>query len=176
VKRLARVLILAFVGIGIASPVSAQGFGVRKKKNPARVKGNSQQMKQQLDRLSEMEPAERKRMLDRLPAERRREAERRLKMYEKLTPAERQKLASGWGEFQTLRPEQRNQVRRLFLKFNDLPEDRRPLVRSELQQLRRLNDEDRRARINSDEFRNKYSQNEQLLLSELSKALQPDLE
>jgi len=139
-------------------------------------KAASPQARKQLDRLNKMTPAERNRFLSTLPPERRKLAEKRIEEYNKLTPQQREKLADRVENFQSLPPERQNQVRRLMRQFNDLPVDRKPLLRRELVDLRELSEEDRRARINSDEFRNKFTPKEQELLSGLSQTMDPEQE
>jgi Protein of unknown function (DUF3106). len=123
------------------------------------------------ERLSKMPPAQRQHVLEKLPPERKAKVESRLEEYNNLPPAEKQRLHEQVESFHQLPPEKQDAVRRLFQRFNNLPEERRGTVRQEFQDLRRMSPEDRRARINSDEFRNKFTQNEQHLLDNLAKAM-----
>jgi len=59
-------------------------------------------------------------------------------------------------------------VRKTFRRFNNLPEDRRQPVRQELRQLRGMSEADRNARMNSEEFRSKYSAGERQILENLT--------
>jgi len=54
-----------------------------------------------------------------------------------------------------------------------LPKDRQPLLRDEFENLRAMPEAQRNARINSDEFRNKYNANEQSILRDFSAVLSP---
>jgi hypothetical protein len=176
--RLLRLGVLTWLAVAMMVPAQAQGTGkdsvARTRKGKAQLR---QQVKKQLDRLSDMPVDERSKVLERLPPERRRMAERRLDMYQKLSPEERERLAEGWERFTEKTPAQQAAIRRLFRKFSELPVDRRPMIRQELMNLRQLSGDDRRARINTDEFRNKYSLAEQQLLADLSAALaaEPEL-
>ncbi|MBK5293145.1 MAG: DUF3106 domain-containing protein [Acidobacteriia bacterium] len=125
----------------------------------------------QLDRIRNMTPQERKRMLNRLPPDKQRVFEERLDRFQHLTPQEQEKLTSQYEQFQQLPPEKKDAMRRVFRRFNQQPEERRVILREEMQSLRVLNEEDRRARMNSDEFRNKYNASEQQLLFDMSKAM-----
>ncbi len=75
--------------------------------------------------------------------------------------------------FNQLPPEKQNQTRRLFRQFGELPQERQEPVLKEFENLRVLPEAERRARINSDEFRNKYNSHEQRILGDLSGLLSP---
>ena len=124
-----------------------------------------------LERLSNMSPEQRRNALRNLPPERKKQLEQRLDVYKQMSPAEKERLADRLGAFSQLPPDQQEQARRLFRRFTAAPVDRQPLLRDELAQLRSLSDPDRRARMNSDEFRTKFNQQEQYLLGELSRLL-----
>ena len=74
--------------------------------------------------------------------------------------------------FNQLPPEKQNQARRLFRQFGELPQQRQGPLRQEFESLRAMPDAERRARMNSDEFLNKYDSHEQKLLGDLSGLLQ----
>jgi len=122
-----------------------------------------------IDRLERMTPEERRRVLDRLPPERKKLVEERLKQFSQLPPEERARLRRRLERFQQLPPEQQEAARSTFLRFRRFPEDRRKLLTGEFQQLRRMDEPGRRSRISSDEFRSKYTPAEQQLLQDLSK-------
>ncbi len=122
-----------------------------------------------MDRLERMSPEERRRVLDRLPPERRKLVEERLRQYSQLPPEERARLRQRLNRFAQLPTEQQEAARMLYGRFNRLPEDRRKLLAGEFQELRRMDESNRRTRINSEEFRSKYTQAEQQLLQDLSK-------
>ena len=99
--------------------------------------------------------------------------EEQLKHYNSLTPAERREERSRYQAFNQFPPEKQNQARRLFRQFGELPQERQGPIRQEFEHLRALPEAERRARINSDEFRNKYDSHEQKFLSDLSGLLSP---
>ena len=169
-----RVLIITVVGLLLGATAAAQRPGAILRGKKAAPKNNPAQVKKQLERLNRMTPSERQRFLENLPPERRAAAERRLEQYERLTPKQRDQLGRNYEELQNLSPARRNQVRRLARQFNEIPEERKPMVRQELSELRQMNEDDRRARINSDEFRNKFTAPERQILGELSQALEPE--
>ena len=122
-----------------------------------------------MDRLERMTPEERRRVLDRLPPERKKLVEERLRQFNQLPPEERARLRQSLDRFGRLPPEQQEAARKLFSRFNRLPEDRRKLLAGEFRGLRQMAEAGRRARISSDEFRSRYTQAEQQLLQDLSK-------
>lgn len=168
---LGRFLVAVLLGSGMLAPAQVRAKGALKAGKIATHKQAKQvQMVEQLRRMS---PEDRQKALDRLPPERRKQVENRLEMYERMRPADRERLARQVDNFQNLPQEKRAEVRRLFGRFNQMPAERQPLVRQELQSLRQMNSEDRAARMNSDEFRNRHTPAEQQWLSEISKILPP---
>lgn len=117
-----------------------------------------------VQRLMNMTPDERKKALLKLPPERRKQVEERLRQYEKLSVEQK-------GKIHGLSPEQQAHLRRLYQRFNNFPPERQGALRTEVQKMQSLSESDRRARMNSDEFRNRYNQREQSLLGEVAKAV-----
>jgi hypothetical protein len=128
----------------------------------------------QFERFQKMTPKQREKWLSNLPPERKQLIERRWENYQKLPDEDKDRLGKQLENFRQLPPERQEAVRRLSRRFNDMPDERKALLREEMQTLRGLEDEERRARINSDEFRNKYTSSEQQLLEDLSKVLTRD--
>jgi hypothetical protein len=126
-----------------------------------------------IDRWDQMSPEERQRKLERLPPERRKNIEQGLEKYKQLTPEQRRDLRAQYERFSQLPPARQNQVRRLYRQLNQMPEDRRKLLRGEWEQLRNAPEADRRARMNTDEFRGKFSPHEQRMLRDLNDAVSP---
>ena len=124
-----------------------------------------------VERLVKMNPEERKKALQKLPPERRKQLEERLRQYDRLTPEQKAKLYGQYQNFSGLSAEQQAHLRKLFQRFNNFPPERQGALRAEVQKMQALPDADRRARMNSDEFRNRYNQREQALLAELAKAV-----
>ncbi len=117
-----------------------------------------------VQRLMAMTPEDRKKALQKLPPERRKQLEERLRQYERLSATQKDKIHG-------LSPEQQAHLRRLYQRFNNFPAERQGALRTEVQKMQGLSDPERRARMNSDEFRNRYNQREQALLGELAKAV-----
>jgi hypothetical protein len=134
-------LIGAVLSVALAAP-AALGQG---KKGPARPPALPTPA---LQRLSQMTPQQRQKALSRLPPERRERIEQQLNRLDQLPPDQKAKLLQRYDEFQ------------------GLPRDRQAAVRAELQALRKMPIPQRRQRLNSPEFQQSFSPEEQRLLRE----------
>lgn len=123
------------------------------------------------ERFERMTPRQRERMLSQLPEQRRKDFEERLARYQKMPPDERDRLRDQYEMFREMSKESQDALRRAFRRFNNLPLERRQLLRQEYLRLRLMEEPDRRSRVNSDEFRSKYTLAEQQLLDDISKLL-----
>ncbi len=92
--------------------------------------------------------------------------EQREKALSKLTPDRREKIESQLGKFDKLPADQRSQLLQRYDQFQGLPRDRQAAVRGELQSLRKLPTPQLRERLNSPEFQQSYSPEEQRILKE----------
>jgi hypothetical protein len=141
---------------GAALPVWGQGVAgerlkqlkqkqaARQKQLPPAIPGPA------IERLQRMSPEQREQALAKLPPERRQQMEQRLKRLERLTP------------------EQRDLLDQRYQAFQSLPPGRRVVVRAAMQQLRSMPEADRRARLNSEEAKRRFSPQELQLLREVS--------
>ena len=117
-----------------------------------------------LDRLENMRPEQRQRLLENLPPARRKRLEQRLAAYEALPPAERERLRRQYDTFRSLTPEQKQAARRLFRRFTELPPARRQVLRQEGLRLGRMPWKQRQARMSSPDFQSRYSPEERQIL------------
>ena len=120
-----------------------------------------------LDRLERMSPEERRRALEKLPPQRRRQIEQRLERYNAMPPEQRERLRRQLSLFRSLPPERQEQTRQLFRRFTELPEDRQREIRRAARALRGLDEDRRKRRLESPAFRNRFSPEEQQLVREL---------
>lgn len=114
-----------------------------------------------------MSPEEQQKFLSKFPPDKRKQVEAQLNRFKNLPPEERSRPQT----FSQLPPEKQNQARRAWAQYGKLPKDRQPLLRNEFENLRTMPEAERNARINSDEFRNKYNANEQSILRDFSSVL-----
>ncbi len=126
-----------------------------------------------MERLSRMSPEELRRMLDRLPPDKRRITEERLHQLASMPPAARERLRQEFNDFLQLTPEKQQELRLLFRRYSDLPEARRPDVRRELSRLRAMPPARRAARIGEEAFRSEFNDDEREILQGLVEVLPP---
>jgi hypothetical protein len=168
-KRIS-VFVFAAVFVGVLLAPSALGQGRRGPRGrpappPERI----------FERLNRMSPEQRERMLRNLPPERRKIVEERLREYNGLSPEQRKRLRRRFEQFQTMPEEKQEAARKIFGGFRELPPDRRRLLQEEFRNLRRMDEAGRRARIESEEFQNKFTPVERQLVEEFSvTVLAPD--
>jgi hypothetical protein len=128
---------------------------------------------QKVDRLMKMTPQQREQALRNLPPVRRANIQRRINEIEKLPPAIRTRVRTRQELLNSLPPQRQNQVRRSVQQFVNMPDERRGVMTQELNRMAPLTDEDRRAYMNTEEFRNKFSAREQQMLSHLAEITPP---
>jgi len=126
-----------------------------------------------MERLSRMSPDERKRMLDRLPEDKRRITEERLRELESMPPVARERLRKEFNDFQGLTPEKQQELRNLFQRFSKVSEERRHELRRELNRLRSMPPARRAARIGDEHFRSEFNDEEREILQGLVETLPP---
>jgi uncharacterized protein DUF3106 len=154
-----RLLRLVAALLILAGGVSAQRPGKRVGPPPANGL---------IERLNSMSPEQRKRALDRLPPERRERVQRRLDNYNALSPEAKERLREEYQQFQKLPVERQDSIRRSFRQLVALPQDRKPVVRREVVRLRQLTPEDRASKMDSDDFRSRFSESERQIIRDLA--------
>ncbi|HYO83764.1 MAG TPA: DUF3106 domain-containing protein [Bryobacteraceae bacterium] len=125
-----------------------------------------------MERLSQMTEEQRDRFLGRLPADRRARLEERLQKYRELPEAERLRLQAEYDAFRQLPPERQEEMRTLFRSFGDRDEHQRRRLRRELVRLRKIPATQRAQRMQSDDFRREFSEEERSFLSRLTELLE----
>lgn len=162
-----RTLLLLVAFLLALSPGSAQlrkGAGVIPKGKAARQARKAQAV----ERFSKMPPEQRQKVLNSLPADRRKQVEKNLENYNHLPPDQRQRLQNQYENFSQLPPEKQQAARQIFRRMNELPQDRKVQMRRELARLRNMSEEDRKSRFGGGEFRGAYSADERKILEEMT--------
>ena len=149
-------------GVFLASPVWAQRG--RGGKGP-RVQQSEHEAP--LEVFERMTPEERERALATLKPERRKQIQQKLKVYDQLTPAQKNQL--DW--FNHLTPERQEAFRKVYKKFVNEPPERQQTMRDEISRLSAMPRTDREARMSSPDFQSRFSKNEQQILGQMSEAL-----
>jgi Protein of unknown function (DUF3106) len=126
-----------------------------------------------LRRFSRMTPEERQRWLATLPPKRRQQILQKFRRFQNLPPDDRDRVATRLERLHSLPPERQTEVRRSLQQLQTLPDDRKITIRREMRRMGALPDEERLARMNSPEFRNFYSPDEQQMMKNLSEVLPP---
>ena len=120
-----------------------------------------------LEKLLKLSPEQRNKALSSLPPGRRAQIEKRLNDYQQMPERERVRALDRLRRMQSLPPQKQAQVRASSKRFLELPQPRHGLVQKQLNQLRPLSDSDRRAVMNSEEFRSKYTPAEQQMIEDI---------
>jgi len=159
--QLAAVLLVALIP-GLAAneppPASKSPKAAPKLANPGNV----------VQRLLQMTPEERERVLSRFPPERQAQIRQRLQRLDSLPKQQQDRAIERYRTFSNLPPETQKLVRRQIQAFNALPEDRRRMVGAAFQRLRRMPEAERQARMSSRVFKSRFSPEEQQILADLS--------
>jgi hypothetical protein len=119
-------------------------------------------------RLLQMSPEERERILSRFPPERQAQIRQRLQRLDSLPKQQQDRAIERYQTFSNLPPEKQDLVRRQIRAFNALPDDRRQMVGAAFQRLRRMPEAERQARMSSPAFKSRFSPEEQQILADLS--------
>ena len=128
-----------------------------------------------LERLREMKPEDRGKVLENnprfrdLPPERKAELLQRLNMLLDMNEDQRRELDRRLSVFRNLSPEQRGKARKIYEEhWRTLSPMRRMAILEEFRNLRDMNSEQRGKRIASDEYQTQFSIEERAVLDELS--------
>ncbi|HLY19790.1 MAG TPA: DUF3106 domain-containing protein [Bryobacteraceae bacterium] len=140
---------------------------------PALCQRQNRQEEFPIDRWNRMSPEQREKELAKLPPERARLIRQRLRRYNQMNPQEQQALRERYRTFSEMPPAKQEIIRSRLKEFRQLPVERRPIVHHEVEGLRAMPDAQREGRLNSDEFRGRYSQQEQQIIRDLTEYL-PD--
>jgi hypothetical protein len=119
-------------------------------------------------KLLKLSPEQRNKALSALPPGRRAMIEKRLNDYQQMPEPQLARALEHLRRMQSLPPQKQNQVRASTKKFVELPQPRHGLVQKQLNQLRPLADDDRRALMNSEEFRSKFTPAEQQMIEDIA--------
>jgi Protein of unknown function (DUF3106) len=121
-------------------------------------------------RLRDLPPKEQERILNNnrrfqsLPPERQERIRENLRHWNQLSPDEKQQVRKREQVYSQLTPEQRRNVRRMSGEWRNLRPLERRRVRSELRRMRGMTTEERQKFLNSPQFRQRFSPEEQNIL------------
>lgn len=109
-----------------------------------------------------------------LPPERQAELRERLQKFNNLTPQQRERALQRMRYMATLTQEQRQQIRDANQQLQGLPQDRQLMVHKALRHLRQMPPEERQQVLQSDRFRQNFSEPEQKILNQLAAINPPE--
>lgn len=128
-----------------------------------------------VQRMAQMTPEQRERILEQLPPQRQEQVRKQLEKFDNLPPAAKERLSRAYQALMALPPEKQRMIDQAIRGLNGLPADRKSgPVPKELRSLLAMSPDERAARIASDDFKKNYSPDEQRILSDLSNNLPPD--
>jgi len=155
--------VVAFIISLVLLSASADAQIVRK----GLPKGAAAKKARALERYNAMTPEQREKFLNRLPAERRKQFEENQRNLNGLSAEQRARLQNQYENFQQLPPEKQQAARKAFRQMNQMPIERRQAIRGEAARLNRMSESERQAFLSSEEFKTKYSPQEQKMIHEL---------
>lgn len=124
-------------------------------------------------RLYQATPEQRERVLEKLPPDRQEAMRKHLADYDRL-PKEQQQMRLQQAErFDALPIEKRRAIQRQLKALNELPKDRTQAVRQALRRLQIAPEEERARILNSEQFKRRFSSEEQKIILDLSEVFQP---
>lgn len=103
-----------------------------------------------------------------LPSDRQDKLRRRLREFNSYPPEKRQRILKRMEVFEHLSPQDQQKARDLYGRLRTLPDDRRRIVRRTAHNLRQFDAAERTRLLETDEYRNSFSDDERSLIKELS--------
>ena len=120
-----------------------------------------------LERLLKLSPEERSRALSSLPPLRRAQIEKRLNTFQQMSDPVRARALEHLRRMQSLPPDKQAQVRASAQKLAVMEQPRRRQINRQINQLRPLSDAERRAAMDTDEFRSQFTPEEQQMIENI---------
>jgi hypothetical protein len=161
-------LLTALVAGGVNAP--AQGRHPGGGRGPKEGNGRGIDEESPVAKFQRMSPAEREKALRKLPPERQEKLRQQLQRYDQLPPEQKERLQRLWQ----LPPDKQQKVRQSMRDFSEQPQDRRVAMRQQLQQMRGMSADERKAYFKSPEFKSDFSPPEQQMMKNMAEILPPE--
>jgi len=155
----------------LAAPVQGRQAGGKSSKS--RTEKQTRGAETPIDEFMRMSPEEQREALDRLPPAERMRLQQRLQRFNQLPPRQQQTLRKLYDRLHQLPPDRQKAVRKSLNQFSQQAPGRRQAMRQELRSMAGLELEDRRARMATPEFREKFSEKEQGIIRDMSDLFPP---
>jgi hypothetical protein len=124
-------------------------------------------------RLYRASPEERERALEKLPAKMQDQFRTRLQWFDNLPPNQQRMVLNRTDRFAALPPERQAAIREQFVALNKLPQERKAAIGAALRRLEIMPDDQRVKVLESDQFKSRFSPEEQKIISALSAVMLP---
>jgi hypothetical protein len=126
-------------------------------------------------RLYQLSPAERDRVLEKLPPEQQKRIRDQLKYFDGLPKDQQQMMLAGVERFAALSPQERQAFNQQLRALNQLPLERRQMVAQALRRLQLMSDAERVVRLNSPAFKSRFTPEELHMIDKLSEVILPPM-
>jgi hypothetical protein len=167
-----RVFIVPVLAGALVVPAfAAQQRPAPKAQGQQQKQANNHPGEQILGQLSHMTPEERERALAAFPPARRAQIEQRIRNFEKLPPAAQARTLDRLSRLNSLPPQRQNEVRQSMKDLQQLPPERKTAIQQEMRRLTNMPTQRREVRMNSEDFRSRYSPEEQRMIGNLAEIL-----
>jgi hypothetical protein len=122
-----------------------------------------------VQRMMAMTPEQRERILEKLPPQQQANVRQRLENFDRLPPDEKARRLQLFQRFSSLPVERQQILERQLPAYNALPQEKKEILGfREIQQLARMPDGERQARLNSEELKSKFSPAELKMISDIA--------
>jgi len=126
-------------------------------------------------RLYRATPEERDRALEKLPPKMQQQIRNQLDAFDRMPKEQQQVFIQRAERFAALSPEQKAQVIQRLQALNKLPQDRRREVAITFRRLQMMPEDDRRKLLDSEDFKSRFSSEEQQMIADLSGVMLPPM-
>jgi hypothetical protein len=120
-----------------------------------------------IDEFERMSPEQQQKALNRLPPGQRQKLQEQLQRFNRLPPEQQQTLRNLYNRLHQLPPNQQESVRKAINRFSEQAPARQQAMRDELRSMAALPEQDRTARMASQEFRDSFSRKEQGIVKDM---------
>lgn len=126
-------------------------------------------------RLFQATPEERERAIEKLPQAQQERVRNLLKYFDSLPKDQQAIMIRRTERLNALSPEKRRAFQQQMQNMNSLPPDRQQAVRGALRRLQVMPEEQRIKVLNSEQFKSRFSPDEQRMIADLSEVMVPPM-
>jgi Protein of unknown function (DUF3106) len=122
-----------------------------------------------VQRMMAMSPEQRERILEKLPPKQQANIRQRLENFDRLPAVEKARRLQLFQRFSSLPVEKQQILERQLPAYNALPAEKKEILGfREIQQLARMSDSERQARLNSEDLKSRFSPAELKMISDIA--------